>query len=144
MSLGTIIIIYGFKKITTSIPSTLVALFVVSGLAIVLKLDYVPIEQIPQGLPLPQLEMFNSLSFNSLSPYIMTALALALLGGIDSLLTSIVADNMTKTKHSSNRELVGQGIGNSIAAILGAYLVLVPPLERLSTSMLGAKQDCRG
>jgi len=119
LSLGTIIIIYGFKKITTSIPSTLVALIVVSGLAIVLKLDYVPIEQIPQGLPLPQLEMFNSLSFNSLSPYIMTALALALLGSIDSLLTSIVADNMTKTKHRSNRELVGQGIGNSIAAIFG-------------------------
>ena len=119
LSLGTIIIIYGFKKITTSIPSTLVALIVVSGLAIVLKLDYVPIEQIPQGLPLPQLEMFNSLSFNSLSPYIMTALALALLGGIDSLLTSIVADNMTKTKHRSNRELIGQGIGNSIAAIFG-------------------------
>ena len=119
LSLGTIIIIYGFKKITTSIPSTLVALIVVSGLAIVLKLDYVPIEQIPQGLPLPQLEMFNSLSFNSLSPYIMTALALALLGSIDSLLTSIVADNMTKTKHRSNRELFGQGIGNSVAAIFG-------------------------
>ncbi len=119
LSLGTIIIIYGFKRITTSIPSTLVALIVVSGLAIVLKLDYVPIEQIPQGLPLPQLEMFRSLSFSSLSPYILTALALALLGAIDSLLTSIVADNMTKTKHNSNKELIGQGVGNSIAAVFG-------------------------
>ena len=119
LSLGTIIIIYGFKRITTSIPSTLVALIVVSGLAIVLKLDYVPIEQIPQGLPLPQLEMFRSLSFSSLSPYILTALALALLGAIDSLLTSIVADNITKTKHNSNKELIGQGVGNSIAAVFG-------------------------
>ena len=119
LSLGTIIIIYGFKRITTSIPSTLVALIVVSGLAIVLKLDYVPIEQIPQGLPLPQLEMFKSLSFSSLSPYMLTALALALLGAIDSLLTSIVADNMTKTKHNSNKELIGQGVGNSIAAVFG-------------------------
>lgn len=119
LSLGTIIIIYGFKRITTSIPSTLVALIVVSGLAIVLKLDYVPIEQIPQGLPLPQLEMFRSLSFSSLSPYILTALALALLGAIDSLLTSIVADNMTKTKHNSNKELIGQGVGNSVAAVFG-------------------------
>ncbi len=119
LSLGTIIIIYGFKRITTSIPSTLVALIVVSGLAIVLKLDYVPIEQIPQGLPLPQLEIFRSLSFSSLSPYILTALALALLGAIDSLLTSIVADNMTKTKHNSNKELIGQGVGNSIAAVFG-------------------------
>jgi SulP family sulfate permease len=119
LSLGTIIIIYGFKRITTSIPSTLVALIVVSGLAIVLKLDYVPIEQIPQGLPLPQLEMFRSLNFSSLSPYILTALALALLGAIDSLLTSIVADNMTKTKHNSNKELIGQGVGNSVAAVFG-------------------------
>ena len=41
------------------------------------------------------------------------------MGAIDSLLTSIVADNMTKTKHKPNRELVGQGIGNSIAAVFG-------------------------
>src|SRR5690606_3959906 len=47
------------------------------------------------------------------------ALTLAFLGAIDSLLTSIVADNMTKTKHDSNKELIGQGIGNSIAAIFG-------------------------
>ena len=119
LSLGTIIIIYGFKRITTTIPSTLVALIVVSGLAIVLKLDYVPVEQIPQGLPLPQLEMFRSFSFSGLSPYILTALALALLGAIDSLLTSIVADNMTKTKHNSNKELIGQGVGNSVAAVFG-------------------------
>ena len=119
LSLGTIIIIYGFKRITTSIPSTLVALIVVSGLAIVLKLDYVPIEQIPEGFPLPQLEIFRSFSFSSLSPYILTALALALLGAIDSLLTSIVADNMTKTKHNSSKELIGQGIGNSVAAVFG-------------------------
>ena len=50
---------------------------------------------------------------------LLTALSLAALGAIDSLLTSIVADNMTKTKHKPNQELVGQGIGNSIAAIFG-------------------------
>ena len=46
-------------------------------------------------------------------------MTLALLGAIDSLLTSVVADNMTKTKHEPNKELVGQGIGNSIAAVFG-------------------------
>ena len=46
-------------------------------------------------------------------------MTLALLGAIDSLLTSVVADNMTKTKHKPNKELVGQGIGNSIAALFG-------------------------
>ena len=44
---------------------------------------------------------------------------MALLGSIDSLLTSVVADNMTKTKHNPNKELVGQGIGNSIAGLFG-------------------------
>jgi SulP family sulfate permease len=46
-------------------------------------------------------------------------LTLALLGAIDSLLTSVVADNMTKTKHKPNKELIGQGIGNSIGALFG-------------------------
>ena len=54
-----------------------------------------------------------------ISPYIFTALTLALLGCIDSLLTSVVADNMTKIKHKPNKELVGQGIGNSVAALFG-------------------------
>jgi len=119
LSLGTIIIIYGFKRITKAVPSTLVALVVMSSLAIAFGLDYKPIEQIPEGLPVPQLEMFSNFNLGNISPYVLTALTLALLGAIDSLLTSVVADNMTKTKHKPNKELVGQGIGNSIAAIFG-------------------------
>jgi SulP family sulfate permease len=45
------------------------------------------------------------------------------LGSIDSLLTSVIADNMTKTRHNSNRELIGQGIGNMLAAAFGESLV---------------------
>ncbi len=119
LALGTIFIIYGFKRITTAVPSTLVALLVMSGIAIGFKLNYRPIEEIPSGLPIPNLGIFTDFSFNSISPFIFTALTLALLGAIDSLLTSVVADNMTKTKHKPNKELVGQGIGNSIAAIFG-------------------------
>lgn len=119
LALGTIFIIYGFKRITTTIPSTLIALVVVSGIAMVFNLNYVPIEQIPSGLPMPHFEIFTELSFGALAPYIFTALTLALLGAIDSLLTSVVADNMTKTKHNSNKELIGQGIGNSISALFG-------------------------
>jgi len=115
----TIFIIYGFKHITTAVPSTLVALLVVSAGAYFLNLDYRPIEQIPGGFPIPHLDMFASFSFGKISPYVFSALTLAFLGAIDSLLTSVVADNMTKTKHKPNKELVGQGIGNSIAAIFG-------------------------
>ena len=119
LALGTILIIYGFKQITTKVPSTLVALLAMSGIAIGFKLDYRPIEEIPSGLPIPNLDIFTSFDLGSVTPYIFTALTLALLGAIDSLLTSVVADNMTKTKHKPNKELIGQGIGNSIAAIFG-------------------------
>ena len=119
LALATIVIIYGFKRITTAVPSTLVALLVVSGAAYGFGLDYRPIEQIPEGFPLPVMEIFTNFQLNSITPFIFTALTLALLGAIDSLLTSVVADNMTKTKHKPNKELVGQGIGNSIAAVFG-------------------------
>ena len=119
LALGTIFIIYGFKRITTKIPSTLVALVVVSGIAVGFGLDYRTIQEIPSGIPTIKWEIFSGFSLNSISPYIFTALTLSLLGAIDSLLTSVVADNMTKTKHKPNKELVGQGIGNSIAALFG-------------------------
>lgn len=119
LALGTVFIIYGFKRITKVIPSTLVALVVMSGIALGFGLNYKTIEEIPSGLPVPNLEIFTGFSLSSITPYIFTALTLALLGAIDSLLTSVVADNMTKTKHKPNKELVGQGIGNSIAAIFG-------------------------
>ncbi len=119
LALGTIVIIYGFKRITKAIPSTLVALLAMSGVAIGFGLDYRPIEEIPSGLPIPNFEILSGFSLAGISPYIFTALTLALLGAIDSLLTSVVADNMTKTKHKPNKELIGQGIGNSIAAIFG-------------------------
>ncbi len=119
LALMTIVIIYGFKKITTKIPSTLVALVLVSGVAIVADLDYRPIEEIPSGFPMINFGIFTEFTVGSLSPHIFTAITLAFLGAIDSLLTSVVADNMTKTSHNPNRELIGQGIGNSIAGLFG-------------------------
>ncbi len=119
LSLCTIIIIFGFKRITTMIPSTLVALLVMSGIAYGFGLDYRPIEEIPSGLPIPNLGIFTDFELSAVAPYIFTALTLALLGAIDSLLTSVVADNMTKTRHQPNKELVGQGIGNTIGALFG-------------------------
>ena len=119
LAIGTIIIVYGFKRITRVVPSTLVALLVMSGIAYGFGLNYRPIEEIPGGIPVPKWEIFTQFNIGAITPYIFTALTLALLGAIDSLLTSVVADNMTKTKHKPNKELVGQGIGNSIAAIFG-------------------------
>lgn len=119
LALLTILIIYGFKRITTAVPSTLVALFIVSGGAIALGMDYQPIDAIPSGLPTPQWGLFSTLGLDTITQYIFTAITLALLGAIDSLLTSVVADNMTKTVHEPNKELVGQGIGNTFGAMFG-------------------------
>ena len=90
-----------------------------TGIAILFVPNYRPITAIPQGFPVPKWEIFTELRLSELMPYVFTALTLALLGAIDSLLTSVVADNMTKTKHKPNKELIGQGIGNSISAMFG-------------------------
>lgn len=119
LALGTILIIYGFKRITKVVPSTLVALILMSGIADLSGIDYRTIEKIPGGFPIPNFDIFTSLNFSDIAPYIFSAITLAILGAIDSLLTSVVADNMTRTKHNPNRELVGQGIGNSVAALFG-------------------------
>jgi len=119
LAFSTVFIIFGFKRITKVVPSTLVALFVVSGIAIGFNLDYKPIQEIPSGIPMPRMEIFSDFSLSAVTPYLGTALILAFLGAIDSLLTSVVADNMTKTKHKPNKELIGQGIGNSVAALFG-------------------------
>ena len=119
LTLLTVFIIYGYKRINKTAPSTLVALVLVTAGAIFFKVDYLPIEQIPQGFPKLQVGIFNDFNLLHLLPYFATALTLALLGAIDSLLTSVVADNLTKTKHLPNRELIGQGIGNSISALFG-------------------------
>ena len=74
LALSTIIIIYGFKRITTTIPSTLVALVAVSGVAIGFGIDYRPIEQIPSGLPSLNMGIFTNFSLSEISPYIFTAL----------------------------------------------------------------------
>ena len=119
LGLITIFIIYGFKRITKAIPSTLVALLVVSLGAFFFLPEYRTIGEIPSGFPMLNLGIFSGFKIGAILPYIATAASLAALGAIDSLLTSVVADNMTKTKHNPNKELVGQGIGNSVAALFG-------------------------
>jgi SulP family sulfate permease len=119
LALGTILIIYGFKRITTAIPSTLVALVVISVIAIGFGIEYKSLQQIPIGFPKIQSKLFTDLNLLEVLPYLLTAITLSLLGAIDSLLTSVVADNLTKTRHLPNKELIGQGIGNSIASLFG-------------------------
>ncbi len=116
---GTILLIYLFPRLTKVIPSVLIALLVMTIIAIFFKFQIPLIGDIPKGLPKLHLEIFQSLNFNSIVLIVGPAMTLAALGAIDSLLTSVVADNLTKTRHNSNQELIGQGVGNSLAALLG-------------------------
>ena len=98
------------------VPATLAAL--VSGTLLgVLWLTNAPvIGHVPLGLPDPQ---FPDLSIDAIMSAVQPALTIALIGSINSLLSSLVADSMTRTRHDANRELVGQGLGNMAAGIVG-------------------------
>jgi SulP family sulfate permease len=116
----TILIIYTFPYITKKVPSTLVALISVTLLSVYLKKDVPIIGAIPEGLPPFHFKELFSIHTELIGHIITGAITLAALGAIDSLLTSVVADNVTKTKHDSNRELIGQGIGNTIGGMFTA------------------------
>lgn len=115
----TIAVFYLFPKITKGIPSTLVALVAATLAAYYLKLDVPLIGSIPAGLPELKLTGFFNIPSEAYIQILEFALILAALGSIDSLLTSVIADYITKTRHNSNRELIGQGIGNAVAAMFG-------------------------
>ncbi len=123
LGLGTIIIIQLFPYLTKKVPSTLVALIIMTVVSLFLDVDdKLVIGSIPAGLPMPFFAKDGvSLAgvdwLQVLKASIIPGLTLAGLGSIDTLLTSVVADNITKTKHNSNKELIGQGIGNMVAGL---------------------------
>jgi sulfate permease, SulP family len=119
LAVGTIITIYLFPRVTKAVPSTLVALILFTVIAVLLDFNVPVIGQIPEGLPEVHFGAFGSMQWHDPMLIIMASLTLAALGAIDSLLTSVVADNMTKSQHNSNKELIGQGIGNAVAGFIG-------------------------
>jgi SulP family sulfate permease len=119
LAVATIATIYIFPRISKLIPSALVALILLTVVSTVMQLDVKIIGDIPEGLPALKLNELMGVDLSNPMLLIIPALTLAALGTIDSLLTSIVADNMSKTRHNSNKELIGQGLGNMGAAIIG-------------------------
>lgn len=117
LGLITIAIIYIAPKITKLIPGTLIALLVITTISTLFSLQIPTIGNMPVGFPKVQLMSIFNVDSSALNMILIPAITLAGLGTIDSLLTSVVADNITRTKHNSNRELIGQGVGNMIAAL---------------------------
>lgn len=104
------------KSINRYLPLTLLALFFGTLMGRFALVEAPIIGDIPKGFPDLYLPSFN---LHELPAMIRFSLVLAFLGSIDSLLTSLAADSKTKTHHNSNRELIGQGIGNFVAGLFG-------------------------
>ncbi|MCR5537220.1 MAG: SulP family inorganic anion transporter [Succinivibrio sp.] len=103
------------RKVRGYFPPALLALIVLTAFSYFAGFNVKMIGEIPSGLPtmyLPQLEL------STLGTVLSYAVILATLGSIDSLLTSLVADAQTMTKHNSNRELIGQGLGNALCGFV--------------------------
>ena len=116
LGLLTLFIVFNWPaKLAKIVPPPLAALII--GTVLSLFISGAPIlGDIPTGLPS---FVFPEFSTETIVVVLEAAFVLALLGSLDSLLTSLVADNMTRTKHNSNKELVGQGIGNVFAGFFG-------------------------
>lgn len=120
--LSLAIVFFWPRRIATLVPSPLAALVIGTLAALPLGIPKLArdlpsfegfADRLP-GLVLPQFDPGTAVVIAK------AAVILAVLGAIDSLLTSLVADNATRTRHDSNRELIGQGVGNTIAGLFGA------------------------
>ncbi|MED1739255.1 solute carrier family 23 protein [Bacillus swezeyi] len=108
-------------KVLPKVPGALAGLLVSTVMAAMLFPEHVvtigsAYGEIPRSLPSFQ---FPELSFEKIVYLLPPALAIAMLGGVESLLSAMVADNMKGTRHDSNKELVGQGIANMAAPLFG-------------------------
>jgi sulfate permease, SulP family len=104
------------QRLNRYIPGPLLALVVGTTIGVLFLNDATIIGEIPSGLPVLQMPVFSIDEFALIIKY---SLVLAFLGSIDSLLTSLISDSITRTHHESDRELFGQGIGNIVSGLFG-------------------------
>lgn len=120
ISVFSIILIILWQKVTHKIPGSILAIIITT---IVVNIFNLPVETIgskfgslPSELPQPA---FASINLDTIKRLIQPATTIAILAAIESLLSAVVADGMSGTKHKSNMELIGQGIANIGSAVFG-------------------------
>jgi SulP family sulfate permease len=121
-------------------PAPLLALVIASLLAVALPGAEV-LGGIPTGMPQWQYPM---IAFADLDTIIVSAAVIGALGSIDSLLTSLAADNVTRTFHDSDKELVGQGIGNVVAGLFGGLPGAGATIRTLTNVKAGGRTPLSG
>jgi len=128
------------RKINRIVPAPLLALIVCSLITVFLT-DAPVLGSIPSALPQWRLPVFDFGLFNEM---LIFSVVLAALGSVDSLLTSLVADNTTRTFHDSDRELVGQGIGNLVAGFAGGIPGAGATIRTLANVQAGGRTPLSG
>jgi SulP family sulfate permease len=120
VGLGVLFTIILLRRFAPKLPGYLIA---VVASAVAVTLFHIPVEtigsrfpDIPSGLPMPHLPEWDFAKFHDIIP---AAFTIAFLAGIEALLSAVVADGMTGTRHRSNQELVGQGVANIASALFG-------------------------
>jgi SulP family sulfate permease len=140
LGLGTLVIAYKWPpSLGKFVPGALAALII--GTLVSLAFSVPILGDIPTGLPSLYLPVFDQ---SKALLILEAAFILAILGAIDSLLTSLVADNMTRTRHDSNKELIGQGIGNTVAGLIGGIAGAGATMRTVVNIRSGGKYNISG
>jgi SulP family sulfate permease len=155
---ATLTLLLSIPRLTRKIPAPLVAItLAAAGAAVIHRLDPsfsvatigtrfstkiggVDVPGIPSALPTPAFPWGDHLSFGLVRELLPSAFAIAMLGAIESLLSAVIADGMTGTKHDPNSELVGLGIGNILAPIFGG-IAATGALARTATNIRGGARS---
>ena len=129
------------QHLSRYLPGPLVALLAGTLLGVLWLTDAPVIGEIPAGIPTLQ---WAAPEAAFLARALEPALILALLGSVDSLLISLVADSLTGTRHKPNRELVGQGLGNIAAGLFGGVPGAGSPILTVTNIRAGGRTSVSG
>ncbi|MCB0635592.1 MAG: SulP family inorganic anion transporter [Lewinella sp.] len=140
----TIATVYLFPLLTRRVPSILVAIILGTVVSVALGLEVPVIGEIPRQLPQPHFGDLLRLHWSDIEIILTPAIMLGGLGVIDSLLTSVVADNLTKTKHNSRWTVIGQGVGNLITAFFGGIPGAGATMGTVTNIKAGAQTELSG
>lgn len=119
ITISTILITVFSKKITTKIPGSFISILIITSVVYIFNIPIATIETFFGEIPNSFNVVMPSVEFGNLHQYLAPALTIALLGGIESLLSAVVADGMIGGKHRSNTELIAQGIANIVTPFFG-------------------------
>jgi SulP family sulfate permease len=119
IALATIMITMGISKVTSKLPGSFVAILLVSAIVNFLAIDVATIGSVFGDIPAGINFEIPHLNFSNILVYVEPAITIALLGGIESLLSAVVSDGMIGSTHRSNTELISQGIANIVTPFFG-------------------------